>query len=69
MSAPVYIECESVDSMLPVGSTGTRAIALDLNMTRRQCRDVVFNILRNMPEQEAFEWLRSEFADWFKVPA
>jgi len=69
VSAAVYIECQSVDSMLPVGSTGTRAIALDLNMTNQQCRDVVFNILSNMPEQDAFEWLRSEFADWFKVPA
>lgn len=68
MSAPVYIECQSVDSILPVGFAGSRIIALDLNMTTQQCRDVVFNILSNMPEQDAFEWLRSEFADWFKVP-
>jgi len=68
MSRPVYIECQSVASMLPVGSAGSRAIAMELNMTDRQCLDVAYNILSHMPEQDAYEWLRAEFADWFKVP-
>ena len=65
MSRAVYIECQSVESMLPVGSAGSRAIAAELNMTDRQVRDAILNLLGGMPEQEAFEWLRSEHPAWF----
>ena len=69
MSGPVYIECQSIDSMNPQGSTGARSIAVELNMTNRQCREAILNLLGDMPEQDACEWLRSEFPAWFEVTA
>ena len=65
MSGPVCIDCQSVESMQPTGGAGTRAIALELSMTDRQAREAVLNLLGGMPEQDAFEWLRSEFPAWF----
>lgn len=67
MSGPVCIDCQGVESMQPTGSTGNRAIALELSMTDRQMREAVLNLLGGMPEQQACEWLRSEFPAWFEV--
>jgi hypothetical protein len=63
---PVYIECVDVAS---IGCTTSRAVALNLNMTRHQEREAVMDILMLWPEQEAFDWLRSEFPAWFKETA
>ena len=66
---PVYIECQSVDSMNPQGSVGTRAIAVELNMTDAPVRAAVLDLIGGMPEQAAFEWFRNEMPEWFKAVA
>lgn len=69
MSGPVCIDCQRVESMQPQGGTGNRNIAVELSMTDRQVRDAILNLLGGMPEQQACEWLRSEFPAWFEVTA
>ena len=66
---PVYIECQSVDSMQPQGSAGTRNIAVELNMTDAQVRAAVLDLIGGMPEQAAFDWFRNEMPEWFKAVA
>lgn len=66
---PVYIECQSVESMQPNGSAGTRSIAVELSMTDAQVRAAVLNLIGGMPEQAAFEWFSNEMPKWFKVAA
>lgn len=66
---PVYIECQSVESMQPQGSAGTRSIAVELSMTDAQVRAAVLDLIGGMPEQAAFEWFSNEMPEWFKVPA
>jgi hypothetical protein len=65
----VYIECQSVESMQPQGSVGTRAIAVELSMTDAQVRAAVLDLIGEMPEQAAFEWFRDAMPEWFKVAA
>ena len=62
---PVSIECQSVESMLPQGSSGTRSIAIEVSMTNAQVKAAVLDLIGEMPEQEAFEWFRNEMASWF----
>jgi hypothetical protein len=66
---PVYIECQSVESMQPQGSAGTRSIAVELSMTDAQVRAAVLDLIGGMPEQDAFDWFRNEMPSWFKVSA
>ena len=66
---PVYIRVQSVASAMPEGEAGNRNINLELNMTREQERAAIFGMLGQWPEQEAFDWLRSEFPEWFGVTA
>jgi hypothetical protein len=66
---PVYIECQSVESMQPQGSAGTRSIAVELSMTGAQVRAAVLDLIGEMPEQAAFEWFRDAMPEWFKVAA
>ena len=66
---PVYIECQSVESMQPNGSAGTRSIAVELSMTDAQVRAAVLDLIGGMPEQAAFEWFSNEMPEWFKVAA
>ena len=66
---PVYIECQSVESMQPAGSAGTRNIAIELSMTDAQVRAAVLEMIGEMPEQAAFEWFRNEMPAWFKEVA
>ena len=66
---PVYIECESVESMHPQGTTGNRHIAVELSMTDKQVRAAVLDLIGGMPEQDAFDWFKAEMPDWFKVAA
>jgi hypothetical protein len=66
---PVYIECQSVESMQPQGSAGTRSIAVELSMTDAQVRAAVLELIGGMPEQDAYEWFRNEMPSWFKVEA
>ena len=66
---PVYIECQSVESMQPQGSAGNRSIAVELQMTDAQVRAAVLDLIGGMPEQAAFDWFKNEMPDWFKVVA
>jgi hypothetical protein len=67
VSGAVFIEGVSLASLIPMGGIGDRSIGLDINMTNRQVRDAILNLIGGMPEQEAYEWLRGEFPAWFKV--
>lgn len=66
---PVYIECQSVESMQPQGSAGNRSIAVELSMTDAQVKAAILNLLGEMPEQDAFEWFKSQTPEWFKEVA
>ena len=66
---PVYLECQSVESMQPQGSAGTRSIAAELSMTDTQVRAAVLDLIGEMPEQDAFEWFRDAMPAWFKEAA
>jgi hypothetical protein len=63
---PVYIACQSVESMHPHGNAGTRAIGIELSMTDAQVRQAVMDLIGGMPEQDAFDWFRNEMPSWFK---
>ena len=62
---PVYIEAQDVASLRSL----TRNIAVELNMTTPQIKRAVVDMLGGMPESDAFEFLRSEFPEWFEVTA
>jgi hypothetical protein len=62
---PVQIKCEDVASI----SADGRGVVLELNMTRLQERVAIMDMLMLWPEQEASDWLRSEFPAWFKETA
>lgn len=66
---PVYIEGQDIASVMPLGSAGTRAVAVELNMTDKQVRAAIVDMLGGMPETDAFQFLRSEFPEWFEVTA
>ena len=52
--------------MQPQGySHGDRSIQMDLEMTTEQRRAAVLELLGDMPEQQAFEFMRAEFPAWF----
>jgi hypothetical protein len=65
MIGPVYIQAQSIASAQPEGGTGNRSIGLELDMTDRQVREAVLDMLGSMPSTEAREWLRSELPEWF----
>lgn len=64
---PVYIECQSVDTMHPQGGTGHRSIAIELHMTNDQVRAAVMDMIGGMTDQEGREWFRNEMPEWFEV--
>ena len=66
---PVYIEAQDVASIQPGGSPGSRFVAVELNMTRRQEQAAIVDMIGLWPENEAYEWLKSEFPEWFKAAA
>lgn len=70
MSGPVYIQAQSIATVQPEGGPGNRSIGIELEMTERQAREAVLNLLVGMTPTEAREWLRSELPEWFPaVPA
>ena len=58
---PVVIHCQDVASI----SGSDRCVTLELNMTRRQEREAVFEILGAWPEKDVHEWILSEFPELF----
>lgn len=62
----VYIACRSVESMHPQGEAGNRNIGIELSMTDAQVRQAVMELIGQMPEQDAFDWFKSEMPEWFK---
>ena len=41
-------------------------LQLDVSMTSAQKRDTIVTLLGSMPEGPAYQWLRSEFPEWFR---
>lgn len=62
---PVYIEGQDIASVQPLGSAGTRAVAVELNMTNQQIKRAVVDMLGGFSDAEVFDFLRQEFADCF----
>ena len=65
MSGPVYIQAQSIANVQPEGQAGNRSIGIELEMTNRQVREAIINLLDGMSPTEAREWLRSEMPAWF----
>ena len=63
---PVYIQAQDVASINPEGAAGYRSVGVELNMTRRQEERAIVEMIGQWPEHEAFEWLKSEFPEWFE---
>lgn len=54
----------------PIAHLGARSyLQLDLDMTDEQRREAIFTLLGSMSEQHAYEWLKSEFPEWFEPPS
>lgn len=54
----------------PIAHLGARSyLQLDLELTDEQRREAIFTLLGAMAEQHAYEWLKSEFPEWFKEAA
>lgn len=57
----VNITCQSVEGIFP----GALCMHVTLDMTTEQRRDAILSLLGNIPEQDAFEFMRAEFPGWF----
>ena len=56
------ITCQSVEGIFP----GALRMHVTLDMTTAQRRDAILSLLGDIPEQDAFEFMRAEFPAWFK---
>jgi hypothetical protein len=65
MSRTVYIEAVSFEDLQPGGRSGSRFLAVELNMTKAQIKRAIVDMLsEGWGESEAFEWFASEFPEW-----
>ena len=63
----LYVKNASI-STSPIAHLGERSyLQLDVELTETQAREAIFTLLNTMPEQRAFEWMTSEFPEWFKT--
>jgi hypothetical protein len=70
MSRAVYLEANALESVIPHTREGARYIAVELDLTPKQRRAAIVDLLSHgISEQEAFEFLRSEFPEWFEGEA
>lgn len=57
-------------SQSPIPHLGARSyLQIDLDLTEEQAREAIFTLLGSMSEQAAYEWLKSEFPEWFTKEA
>lgn len=57
-------------SQSPIAHLGARSyLQIDLDLTEEQKREAIFTLLGSMSEQAAYEWLKSEFPEWFPKEA
>lgn len=50
----------------PIAHLGARSyLQIDIDMNEEQRREAIFTLLGSMSEQDAYQWLKSEFPDWF----
>lgn len=60
--------CNSIEELSPVnGGQHGRQLRIGLSMDADQIRRAVVNLLGDIPEQDAWNMLRSEFPEWFEV--
>jgi hypothetical protein len=52
-----------------VTHTPTTHLYIDLDMNEHQVQQALLELLLSMPEPDAYNWLRSEFPEWFKEQA
>ena len=60
MSA-VNITCQSVEGIFQ----GALRMHVTLDMTAEQRRGAILSLLGDIPDQDAFEFMRAEFPGWF----
>ena len=62
---PVYIQAENVASLMPEGGIGTRTVGIELNMTNRQIKRAVVDMLGGFSEGDVYDFFREEFPECF----
>lgn len=63
----LYVKTASI-SASPMPHLGQRSyLQLDAEFSESQAREAIVSLINTMPEQRAFEWMRSEFPDWFST--
>lgn len=51
----------------PIAHLGARSyLQIDIDMNEEQRREAIFTLLGSMSEQDAYQWLKSEFPEWFE---
>lgn len=61
----LYVKAATISSS-PMPHLGERTyLQVDAALTESQAREAIISLLNTMPEERAFNWLRSEFPDWF----
>jgi hypothetical protein len=62
----VSLLCNSIEELSPAnGGQHGRQLRVGLSMDADQIRAAIVNLLGDMPENEAFGLLFSEFPEWF----
>ena len=68
MSA-VRITALTLEAITPSVAGRSFTVTMTMHMTAEQRRAAVLELLGDIPEQEAFHFMRSEFPAWFAVGA
>lgn len=66
MSAAVRITALTLECITPNISGQSFTVTMSMHMTSEQRRAAVLDLLGDIPEQDAFQFMRSEFPGWFK---
>jgi hypothetical protein len=64
----VRIPCVILERMEAAANNGGQPIlTLTLQMTAEQRRAAVLELLGDLPEQQAFEFMNAKFPEWFRA--
>ena len=65
MSAAVRLTALTLECITPNVSAQSFTVTMTMHMTTEQRRAAVLELLGNIPEQDAFQFMRAEFPGWF----
>ena len=69
MSAAVCITALTLEGITPNLSGQSFTVTMTMHMNPEQRRAAVLELLGDIPEQDAFQFMRAEFPAWFKAEA